>query len=212
MTFSTGSSRRMASCRCCTPRNGMPRTRCGADKEWEDRRRLVRQFRYLRGLIITSRDRRTSLISVSVGLAGSRTGRALVPDAHQRFERRDAESRADKRSREHIQYLRKQIEVEAKAWKPGRPWVACSKRSSSRRCSRRFPRTTYRKLSARAWPRTTGRTVRPRRMVLAAIGFLFGSGLGVLLAFLQLRSIRKVSLKSGVARWRIGCCQYCTSG
>ena len=100
--------------------------------------------RYLRGLIITSRDRRTSLISVSVDWQdrelAARWCQMLINDLNA-----EMQNRAAVRSREHIQYLRKQIEVEA-ALKPGRPSVACSKRSSSRRCSRRFRRTTYSKL------------------------------------------------------------------
>ena len=37
------------------------------------------------------------------------------------------------------------------------------------------------------------RFVRPRRMLLAAIGFLFGSGLGVLLAFIRINRVSKTA-------------------
>ena len=147
--------------------------------------------RYFRGLITTSRDRRTSLITVSVDwkdrVLAARWCHGLIQDLNA-----EMQNRALSRAREHIKYLRQQIDVEGSVetrQAVGRLLEAQLKQEMLASVSRDY---VFKVVSPGRAP-DPDRFVRPRRMLLAAIGFLFGSGLGVLLAFIRINRVSKTA-------------------
>lgn len=146
-------------------------------------------IQYFRSLITVNRDRRTSLISVSVDWKSRSLAQVwclrLIDDLNA-----EMQDRALRRAREHIEFLRKQIEIEDNIetrQAVGRLLEVQLKQEMLASVSKDY---VFKVVSAGRQPEID-RYVRPRRLLLAAAGFLFGSGLGVLAAFVRLNRFRK---------------------
>jgi len=150
---------------------------------------IGKAIRLFRTLITVGRDRRTLLISVSVEWKDRATAEMwcgrLIEDLNA-----EMQGRALQRAREDIDYLRKHIEIENNIetrQAVGRLLEAQLKQEMLASVSKDY---VFKIVSHGRQPEAD-RFVRPRRMLMAAVGFLFGSGLGVLAAFVLFDRSRK---------------------
>jgi uncharacterized protein involved in exopolysaccharide biosynthesis len=159
--------------------------------EKENEPTIGKAIRYFRTLMTVSTDRRTQLISVSIDWKDralvENWGRALIEDINA-----EMQGRALRRAQIHIQYLRKQLDLEASIetrQAVGRLLEAQLKQEMLASVS-----TDYVfKVVSRGRRPESDRFVRPRRALLAALGFILGSGLGVIAAFIRLEKSPKPS-------------------
>jgi len=149
---------------------------------------VAKAVRKLRNLIVTARDRRTSLISINVewtdpNIAASWCER-LISDLNAEMQRR-----ALSRAREHVLFLRKQLEMEGMLETRqaiGRLLEAELKTEMLASVSRDY----VFKLVTRGVAPERDRWVSPRRALLAAMGMMAGFGIGVFVAFMRLNRAR----------------------
>jgi uncharacterized protein involved in exopolysaccharide biosynthesis len=168
------------------------------DKQWDSRNGTWNEaegkpptmgmaIRYLRSLMTISKDRKTQLISVSVDWKNrnlaSRWCDLLIADVNA-----EMQSRSLARARDRIMYLRKQLEVEASVetrQAVARLLEVQLKQEMLASVSTDF---VFKTVSVGV-PPDPDRFIRPRRALLAAIGMLFGSALGVLVALVRVRRL-----------------------
>jgi uncharacterized protein involved in exopolysaccharide biosynthesis len=148
-----------------------------------------RAIRFLRDNIVVTRERRTGLISISVDWKDPKVAaqwcRELIDELNAEMQRR-----ALRRSREHIQFLRKQLDVEVTLetrQAVGRLLEAQLKQEMLASVSKDF---VFKVVSINR-PPELDRKVRPRRGLFAALGLLFGMGAGVIAAYWRLEKRRQ---------------------
>lgn len=146
---------------------------------------IAKGIRRLRSAITTERDRRTSLIVLSVEWKDPATAegwcRALIDSVNVEMQRRALE-----RARDYIGYLRKQMDVDATLETRqaiGRLMEAQLKQEMLASVTKDF---VFRVVSRGRQPERD-RFVRPRRMLFAALGLMLGFGLGVGAAYLHIQ-------------------------